>query len=143
MSRTSDYWRDREREWLEQYLKEEAKYAKDVQAIYDYMLDEIEKEINDNFKKYASKEGISMAEAKKRAEKIDIEAYMRKAEKYVKAAEADRAAAPGKPVSKIRIFLKIFILPIDIYAYMPYNKAIDTGMCPKSNYKITGGNSYD
>lgn len=84
MSRTSDYWRDREREWLEQYLKDEAKYAKDVQSIYDYMLDEIEKEINDNFEKYASKEGISMAEAKKRAEKIDIEAYMRKAEKYVK-----------------------------------------------------------
>ena len=58
-------------------------------------------------------------------------------------AEAGRAAAPGEPVSKIRIFLKIFILPIDIYAYMPYNKAIDTGMCPRSNYKITGGNSYD
>lgn len=84
MSRTSDYWRDREREWLEQYLKDEAKYAKDVQSIYDYMLDEIEKEINDNFEKYASKEGISMADAKKRADKIDIEAYMRKAEKYVK-----------------------------------------------------------
>ena len=58
-------------------------------------------------------------------------------------AEADRAAAPGESVSKIRIFLKIFILPIDIYAYMPYNKAIDTGMCPRSNYNITGGNSYD
>ena len=43
MSRTSDYWRDREREWLEQHLKDEAKYAKEVQAIYDYMLDEIEK----------------------------------------------------------------------------------------------------
>ena len=57
--------------------------------------------------------------------------------------EAGRAAAPGESVSKIRIFLKIFILPIDIYAYMPYNKAIDTGMCPRSNYKITGGNSYD
>ena len=58
-------------------------------------------------------------------------------------AEAGRAAAPGEPVSKIRIFLKIFILPIDIYAHMPYNKATDTGMCPRSNYKITGGNSYD
>ena len=57
--------------------------------------------------------------------------------------EAGRAAAPGESISKIRIFLKIFILPIDIYAYMPYNKAIDTGMCPRSNYKITGGNSYD
>lgn len=52
-------------------------------------------------------------------------------------------SSAGEPVSKIRIFLKIFILPIDIYAYMPYNKAIDTGMCPMSNYKITGGNSYD
>ena len=59
------------------------------------------------------------------------------------AALPKRAAAPGESVSKIRIFLKIFILPIDIYAYMPYNKAIDTGMCPRSNYKITGGNSYD
>ena len=49
----------------------------------------------------------------------------------------------GGALSKIRIFLKIFILPIDFYAYMPYNKAIDTGMCPRSNYKITGGNSYD
>ena len=58
-------------------------------------------------------------------------------------AEAGRAAAPGESVSKIRIFLNFFILPIDIYAYMPYNKAIDTGMCPRSNYKITGGNSYD
>lgn len=58
-------------------------------------------------------------------------------------AEAGRAASPGESVSKIRIFLNFFILPIDIYAYMPYNKAIDTGMCPRSNYKITGGNSYD
>ena len=48
------------------------------------MIDEIEKEINGFYGKYARKEGITMAEAKKRAAKLDIEAYGRKAAKYVK-----------------------------------------------------------
>ena len=52
-------------------------------------------------------------------------------------------AVPGQSFQKIRFFLKNFIFPIDICICMPYNIAIDTGMCPRSNYKITGGNSYD
>ena len=84
MSKSSDYWRKREEEWLAQIRKSEKAQAEEVQAIYDYMLDEIEKEINSFFEKYAAKEGITMAEAKKRASTIDIEAYMRKAAKYVK-----------------------------------------------------------
>lgn len=48
------------------------------------MLDAIEKEINGFYTRYAKKEGITMAEAKKRVAKLDIEAYERKAAKYVK-----------------------------------------------------------
>ena len=48
------------------------------------MLDAIEKEINGFYARYAKKEGITMAEAKKRVAKLDIEAYERKAAKYVK-----------------------------------------------------------
>lgn len=65
MSKSSDYWRKREEEWLAQIRKSEKAQVEEVQAIYDYMLDQIEKEINSFFEKYAAKEGISMAEAKR------------------------------------------------------------------------------
>lgn len=44
----------------------------------------IQKEIESFYQRYAKKEGISMAEARKRASQLDIEEYARKAEKYVK-----------------------------------------------------------
>jgi len=46
------------------------------------MMDEINKEINGFYSRYAAKEGITMAEAKKRVNKLDIAAYERKAKKY-------------------------------------------------------------
>ena len=105
MSKSSDYWRRREEEWLAQIRKSEKAQAEEVQAIYDYMLDEIEKEINSFFEKYAAKEGISMAEAKKRADTIDIEAYMRKAAKYVK--EKDFSEQANKEMLLYNMTMKV------------------------------------
>lgn len=48
------------------------------------MLDACQKEIDSFYAKYASKEGISIAEAKKRVSKLDIASYERKAKKYVR-----------------------------------------------------------
>lgn len=42
---------------------------------------QIQKEIDSFYAKYASKEGITIAEAKKRASKLDMEEFSRKAEK--------------------------------------------------------------
>lgn len=78
------YWKQREEEQLRHYISEEAEYQKQIEKIYDYMMDQIQKEINGFYTKYAKKEGITLAEAKKRVSKLDIEAYERKAEKYVK-----------------------------------------------------------
>jgi hypothetical protein len=47
------------------------------------MIDEIEKEINGFYGKYARKEGITITDTRKRAAKTDIEALERKAAKYV------------------------------------------------------------
>lgn len=105
MSKSSDYWRKREEEWLAQIRKNEKAQAEEVQAIYDYMLDQIEKEINSFFEKYAAKEGISMAEAKKRADTIDIEAYMRKAAKYVK--EKDFSDLANKEMLLYNMTMKV------------------------------------
>lgn len=79
-----EYWKKREEEALKHYITDEAEYKKHIDGIYDYLLDQIEKEINGFYTKYADAEGITMTEAKKRVSKLDIEAYGRKAEKYVK-----------------------------------------------------------
>lgn len=78
------YWRKREEEALKHYIKEEAEYDKQIQKIYKDMLDDIQTQINSFYGKYAAKEGITLAEAKKRVSKLDIEAYERKAKRYVK-----------------------------------------------------------
>ena len=78
------YWRDRELEWKKKRLKDEQEYADEIQEIYANMMDSVEKEIESFFTRYANKENITMAEAKKRVSNIDIQAYQRKAKKYVK-----------------------------------------------------------
>lgn len=78
------YWRDRELEWKKKRLKDEKQYADEIQEIYANMMDSVEKEIESFFSRYANKENITMAEAKKRVSNIDIKAFQRKAKKYVK-----------------------------------------------------------
>lgn len=78
------YWRDRELEWKKKRLKDEKQYADEIQEIYANMMDSVEKEIESFFSRYASKEGITMSEAKKKVSNIDIKTYQRKAKKYVK-----------------------------------------------------------
>jgi hypothetical protein len=64
------------------------------------MLDGVQKEIDGFYGRYASKEGISINEAKKRVTEADIKAYERKAKRYVKDASLDRAANKGKTNKK-------------------------------------------
>ena len=78
------YWRDRELEWKKKRLKDEQEYADEIQEVYANMMDSVEKEIESFFTRYANKENITMAEAKKKVSNIDIKAYQRKAKKYVK-----------------------------------------------------------
>lgn len=78
------YWKNREEEQRKKNIKDEAEYAKEIEKIYANMMDEIQKEINGFYTKYAKAEGITIAEAKKQVSKMDIDAYSRKAEQYVK-----------------------------------------------------------
>lgn len=78
------YWKNREMEQRKHNIQDEKEYQKRIHEIYQNMIDEVDKEINGFYGKYASKEGITISEARKRAAKLDIEAYARKAKKYVK-----------------------------------------------------------
>lgn len=81
---SSEYWAKREAEALKSRITDEKEYDKQVKRIYNDMLDACQSEINAFYGKYASKEGITLAEAKKRVSELDIKEYERKAAKYVK-----------------------------------------------------------
>lgn len=81
---SKEYWAAREEEALRGYVQDEKEYDRQIQRIYQNQLDAIQKEINSFYGKYASKEGITIAEAKKRVSQLDIAEYERKAAKYVK-----------------------------------------------------------
>ena len=78
------YWRKREEEARKKYIQAEKRYKKIINSYYDSMMDQIQKEINNFYSRYADKEGITMAEAKRRVSQLDMDAYERKAAKYVK-----------------------------------------------------------
>mgnify|MGYP002639552328 CR=1 FL=1 len=81
---SKSYWEKREAEQLKHYITNEKEFDKEIKRIYQKQLDSIQSEINSFYGKYASKEGITIAEAKKRVSKLDIAAYERKAKQYVK-----------------------------------------------------------
>lgn len=87
-----DYWRNRENEQHKHNITEEKKYNQELNKIYKDMMDECKRSINNFYAKYASENGITMAEAKKRASKLDIEEYARKAAKYVKTKDFTKEA---------------------------------------------------
>lgn len=95
--RIQRYWHDREEDARAERLRRAEAYEKYVERIHRQMLDEIQKEIDSFYRKYALTEGITMAEAKKRASKLDMEEYARKAERYVREKDfSDRANAEMK-----------------------------------------------
>lgn len=77
------YWEKREAEALKHYLQEEQEYQAQLREIYRSMLDSVQKEIDAFYGRYADKEQITLAEAKRRVSKLDIAAYERKAKRYV------------------------------------------------------------
>lgn len=79
-----EYWKKREESNYRKNIKNEKEYRKHIEEIYKDMLSEIQKEIDGFYARYARKEGITIADAKKKVAKVDIEAYERKAKKYVK-----------------------------------------------------------
>lgn len=79
------YWDAREREMKnllqqEKFLK---RYDKNVKEIYRRMLYDAQKEIDAFYGRYASKEGITINEAKKRVSRMDVEAFSKMAKRMV------------------------------------------------------------
>ena len=81
---SEEYWREREEKHIKAGLKTDKQLRATEKKRFDVLTREIEKEINDFYSQYAKTEGISIIEARKRTSAIDMEAYEKKAAKYVK-----------------------------------------------------------
>ena len=79
----NSYWSKRLKQELLAKQASEADVDKAMSALYRVHQTNIEKEIQAFYQKYADDEGISITEAKKRADKVDVQAFADKAKRYV------------------------------------------------------------
>ena len=79
-----EYWRKREEQQRELYLKEEEQQLREIERIYERMYADANEQIEAFYGKYASAEGIDITEAKRRVAQADVEAFAKKAEEYAK-----------------------------------------------------------
>lgn len=83
------YWREREEKHIKQSKRTDAQLSAQLIKNQNEAMKDIQQQIDAFYGRYATKEGITMAEARKRAEKLDIEAYAEKAKRYVGYAHSD------------------------------------------------------
>ena len=80
------YWKLRDEE-LKNIVKEityDEAYKKKLADLYKVAMADIQKDIDADLMRYAAKENLSLADAKKKISRLDMETFAAKAEKYVK-----------------------------------------------------------
>lgn len=86
------YWREREANQREAYIRTEDAELAEINRIYADMYRWAEREVNAFYGKYADAEGIDITEAKRRVSQLDIAEYEKLAKEYVKDRDfSDRA----------------------------------------------------
>ena len=78
-----EYWQKREQDNRNKIIRDEAEYAKRIREILDQTTDRMQQQIDSWYMKYAKEEGITMAEAKRRCDQLDIDEYGRLAKQYI------------------------------------------------------------
>lgn len=90
--KSSDYWRKREEQHIAQMIKDEKQMKKAIAERFQVAIDNINKEIDANWQRFAGKEGVSLSEAKKVSMEHDVKAFARKAKQYVKDKDFSKTA---------------------------------------------------
>ena len=79
----NSYWSKRLKQELLAKQASEVDVDQAMSALYRVHQTNIEKEIQAFYQKYADDEGVSISEAKKRADKVDVQAFADKGKRYV------------------------------------------------------------
>ena len=75
--------RRQELKHIEQSLKDDRKMKRELAKIYNSSLEDIQRHIDADIQRFAHKEGVSMAEAKRIISKTDVEKFQNTAKRYV------------------------------------------------------------
>lgn len=84
MPKNEEYWIKREKKWIEQNIKNDRAYARQLEKRCQELIKQLELEINQNYMKYADATGLSMQEVLKKVSKTDIASFERIAKRMVK-----------------------------------------------------------
>lgn len=94
------YWNNRDKarfEYIRQNLADDKAFNASLEKYYQRTIDAINKDIQSELQSFATRDGVSLAEARKKVSKADIRQFETEAEKVVK--EADKMRKKGKRVS--------------------------------------------
>lgn len=99
MMSNKTYWnnRDKERfEYIRQNLADDKAFNTSLEKYYQRTIDAINRDIQSELQSFATRDGVSLAEARKKVSKADIRQFEAEAKKVVK--EADKMRKKGKRV---------------------------------------------
>lgn len=108
---TIKYWQDREKAYIDQALKDQKDLGEESIKRFEILIKDIQEQIDTWFRKYATEEGISMAEAKKKVAEVDIERLQRRAKKIV-------AAKDFSPMANEEMRIYNLTMRINRYQYL-------------------------
>lgn len=83
MSRSNNYWEQREQKWIEQRIKNDKAYLNEMVKRYKELANSIQQQINGFYAKYASDTGLTMSEAVKKINSFDVKSFEETAAKMV------------------------------------------------------------
>lgn len=94
------YWNNRDKarfEYIRQNLADDKAFNASLEKYYQRTIDAINRDIQSELQSFATRDGVSLAEARKKVSKADVRQFEAEAEKVVK--EADKMRKKGKRVS--------------------------------------------
>lgn len=77
------YWEERAKEIIKEETLSDKEISDEIERIVNEMIDDIEKEIAKFYARYATNEGISMSEARKKVDAFDVVKFANQAKQYV------------------------------------------------------------
>ncbi len=105
MKEKNDYWEQREKEWITSRIKKDQSYLDKMAERYQVLINDIEKQVNSFYIKYAIDNGLSMSEAIRKVDKFDVKAFEREAKRLVES--TDFSANANKQLKIYNATMKI------------------------------------
>lgn len=100
MMSNKTYWNNRDKarfEYIRQNLADDKAFNTSLEKYYQRTIDTINRDIQSELQSFATRDGVSLAEARKKVSKADIRQFEAEAKRVVK--EADKMRKKGKRVS--------------------------------------------